>query len=182
MFPLLPGDWKYSLKPDEKPPKSLFDQFWEWFGKFLKSVGPILAAVGVLYLGYSLGNGEWPPSWLEQLELPALQSEDSGGEIIYPVPENPSSGNSDNAPVEVLNGGSTGGKLAIFVMSAVSESEASYELQRLRELRLDASIVSNGPSSGISVFIKKNINRNRVEKILAELRKNGFSQATITYL
>lgn len=69
------GDWKISIKPDEKPPKSLFDQSWEVLGKLVKVVAPVVIAAAVYFFGFWSAGGELNLEEIQQSVLPPLLEE-----------------------------------------------------------------------------------------------------------
>ena len=166
--PIPQGDWKLSFKPDVKPPKPLFDLFWEFLGKFIKAVFPIILLVVALLIGYWLGGGELR-AFFEGSENPLeniFQNPGSGGgapqagRIVIP-PKSKKKHDSKTILVAVVN----------------TPDEAQDIVDALKSLRLQAKLQTQG--SQLKIIIGNLVSEWRTRHVLNELQESGFPQARI---
>ncbi len=163
--PIPQGDWKLSFKPDVKPPKSLFDQFWEFLGKFIKAVFPIILLVIAIIIGFLLGGGE----------IGMLFSRDSYPiEDIFQDPNNKDSMQGAGVLSIPKKKKKSQKSRTIIVAVVNSPDEAQDIFDELKNMRLNPSLQSQG--SQYKVLIKDLVSIWRARHVLNALQENGFTQ------
>ncbi|MCA9733049.1 MAG: hypothetical protein H6696_03170 [Deferribacteres bacterium] len=163
------GDWKISIKPDEKPPKSLFDQSWEVLGKLVKVVAPVVIAAAVYFFGFWSAGGELNLEEIQQSVLPPLLEESN-----FALEESMSSVPSPNAITSNTKRKKRGH--AVFVSAYSSEQEKKVILDDLKNLRLipEVDFLNN------TVFINNIWSGSRAQSIVQMLNENGYPQARLS--
>ncbi|KAA3660778.1 MAG: hypothetical protein DWQ10_05950 [Calditrichaeota bacterium] len=169
-FPFTPGDWKISIKPDEKPPKSLFDQFWEVFGKFVKVVMPVAVAVVIFVLGFWWAGGDFE-QWesMQQNITPQID-----GEIIdlfNSEPDEETQPPPATGPVTVpKRNGHT-----VVVATFSSAEDRKVIIDDLKRLRLKPGLLA-----GTNTILVEGLwSKNTAKHVVEMLQNNGYPQARL---
>lgn len=166
--PIPQGDWKLSFKPDKKPPKPLFDQFWEVLGKFLKAVFPIILLVAALVVGYLLGGGELRVLF-DQSRNPI--------EDIFQDPGN-ANGAQQSGRINIPPKNKKTNKSKTILVAVVDTPDAAQDIvDALKDLRLNPSLQTQGVR--FRILIKHLVSHWRARHVLNDLQESGFPQARI---
>ncbi|KAA3617976.1 MAG: hypothetical protein DWQ05_07980 [Calditrichaeota bacterium] len=159
------------MKPDEKPPKSLFEQVWEVLGKLMQNVIlPVLLVAGLIFLGYTLAGGTgWPFSVSNDYPIDSIFDADE--KFIDKQQGGPTDSKKNHIQPNRGN--------VVFVANANSPADRKYILNELKKMRLVATIDYRYGNNHI--LVKDLLSKSRAKNVVEELQARGFTQARIGY-